>query len=431
MRYAALVFAREAESLVSHPRIKLTEISAHLNKYYVGRRRLPTAGGSGICAGWPCAIEIHRICGGMPPEFNRNTRMVRKWKEAQAVNMLSETQCWDAIMARDRRFDGRFFFGVVTTGVYCRPSCPSRHPLRRNVRFFHGPAEAEQAGLRPCLRCRPLSDPAAPIEDLCRYIERHSDERLDLATIATRAGLSRFHLQRTFKAAVGVTPKQYVEAHRIGKLKKELRQAKDVTEAVYEAGFGSSSRVYERADSRLGMTPKQYRQGGAGVSITYAPIASPVGLAMMGATDRGICFVQFGESSEELLEALRREYPAAILEPVPDPAPDGFREWMDALSKHLAGARPALDLPLDIQATAFQMRVWDYLRTIPYGQVQSYGEVAAGIGQPSAVRAVARACASNRVALVIPCHRVIRGTGEPGGYRWGLERKQALLDRER
>jgi len=345
--------------------------------------------------------------------------------------MISETQCWDAIMARDRSFDGRFFFGVVTTGVYCRPSCPSRHPLRRNVRFFELPAEAEKAGLRPCRRCRPLTDPAAAIEDLCRFLEEHCDERPDLATLAARAGLSRFHLQRTFKAAVGVTPKQYLEAHRVGKLKKELRHAKDVTAAVYEAGFGSASRVYERADSRLGMTPKQYRQGGGGVAITYAVMESPVGLVMMGATDRGICFVQFGDSREVLLAALGREYPAATLEPVADPAPPEFSQWMDALSAHLAGARPGLELPLDIQATVFQMRVWDYLRSIPYGRVRSYSEVAVGIGQPAAVRAVARACASNRVALVIPCHRVIRGTGELGGYRWGLERKQALLDGER
>ena len=333
-------------------------------------------------------------------------------------------------MARDRSFDGRFFFGVVTTGVYCRPSCPSRHPLRTNVRFFQAPAEAEQAGLRPCKRCRPLSDPAAAIADLCRYIERHCEDRLDLAALAARAGLSRFHLQRTFKAAVGVTPKQYLEAHRLGRLKKELRQAKDVTSAVYEAGFGSSSRVYERADSRLGMTPKQYRQGGGGVTVTHALLQSPVGLAMMGATDRGICFVQFGDTKEQLLDALRREYPAARLEAAADPGSSEFRKWMDALSAHLVDGRPVLELPLDIQATAFQMRVWDYLRSIPPGKVQSYGEVAAGIGQPTAVRAVARACATNRVALLIPCHRVIRGSGELGGYRWGLERKQALIDRE-
>jgi AraC family transcriptional regulator of adaptative response/methylated-DNA-[protein]-cysteine methyltransferase len=345
--------------------------------------------------------------------------------------MLSDKECWNAILARDRSFDGRFFFGVVTTGVYCRPSCPSRHPLRRNVRFFRLPAEAEQAGLRPCLRCRPLAGPPAQIQDLCRYLDEHCDERPDLATLAAYAGLSRFHLQRTFKAAVGLTPRQYLEARRVGKLKKELRQAKDVTVAVYQAGFGSSSRVYERADTRLGMTPRQYRQGGAGIAITYATVESPVGLVMMGATDRGLCFVQFGETEPQLLDALRREYPSATVEPMRHPVPAGFRRWMAALTAYLVGTSPALDLPLDIRATVFQMRVWDYLRSIPYGHVQSYGEVAAGIGKPSAVRAVARACAANRVALVIPCHRVIRGTGGAGGYRWGLERKQALLDRER
>jgi len=345
--------------------------------------------------------------------------------------MLSETQCWNAVIARDRSFDGRFFFGVLTTGVYCRPSCPSRHPRRENIRFFHLSAEAEQAGLRPCLRCRPLADPSAPIADLCRYLEEHCDERPSLATLAARTGLSRFHLQRTFKAAVGVTPKQYLEALRVGKLKQELRQAKDVTTAVYEAGFGSSSRVYERADSRLGMTPNQYRKGGGGVTITHAMIESPLGLAMMGATRRGVCFVQFGESREQLLRQLRREFPAATLESAAEPPAPEFRQWMDALSAHLAGARPATNLPLDIQATAFQMRVWDYLRSIPYGKVQSYAEVARGIGQPTAVRAVARACAANRIAVAIPCHRVVRGTGESGGYRWGEDRKRALLDRER
>jgi len=345
--------------------------------------------------------------------------------------MLSDTECWNAILARDRNFDGRFFFGVVTTGVYCRPSCPSRHALRRNVRFFRLPAEAEQAGLRPCLRCRPLVDPSAQIQDLCRYLDEHSGDRPDLATLAARAGLSRLHLQRTFKAAVGLTPRQYLEARRVGRLKTHLRQAKDVTAAVYEAGFGSSSRVYERADTRLGMTPKQYRQGGAGIAITHVTVESPFGLVTMGATDRGLCFVQFGETEQQLLDALRREYPSAALEPMRHPAPAGFRRWMASLTAYLAGTSRALDLPLDIRATVFQMRVWDYLRSIPYGQVQSYGDVAAGIGKPSAVRAVARACAANRVALVIPCHRVIRGNGAAGGYRWGLERKQALLDRER
>ena len=269
------------------------------------------------------------------------------------------------------------------------------------------------------------------VRELCRYIETHPDERPDLAELAARAGLSRFHLQRSFKAVTGVTPKEYVENCRVRLLKQSLRTSGDVTSAVYDAGFGSSSRVYERADTRLGMTPKQYRRGGAGVAITYAAADSPLGRLMIGATDRGLCFVQFGDSDEELEAALRREYPAAEIAPMAEPHPAAFDEWIAALNRHLAGKQPRLGLPLDIRATAFQMRVWTYLQSIPYGKVQSYGEVAAAIGSPKAVRAVAHACATNKVALAIPCHRVIRGTGELGGYRWGLDRKRALLDLER
>jgi len=345
--------------------------------------------------------------------------------------MMSETECWNALLARDTKFDGRFFFGVVTTGVYCRPSCPARHPLRRNVRFFGLAAEAERAGLRPCLRCRPLADPRAAMQELCRYIDDHCDERLDLATLAAHAGVSRFHLQRTFKAALGMTPRQYVESQRVGKLKRSLREGQDVTTAVYQAGFGSASRVYERSDARLGMTPRQYRQGGGGVAIAYAALESPLGLAMLGATERGVCFLQFGESEDELVSALRGEYPAAKLEPAREPMSTVFSQRMEALRGLLSGSTAEVDVELDIQGTAFQMRVWNYLRTIPRGQAQSYGEVAGGIGQPAAVRAVARACAANRVAVVIPCHRVVRATGEPGGYRWGMARKAALLERER
>ena len=345
--------------------------------------------------------------------------------------MISEEQCWKARDERDPAFDGRFFIGVVSTGIYCRPSCPSRRALRRNIRFYQTAAEAEKAGLRPCLRCRPLESPSAAIQDLCRFIEQHSAEPLDLTALAAHTGLSRFHLQRTFKAAVGLTPKQYLDARRLEKLKAGLRHAKDVTEAVYDSGFGSGSRVYERADTRLGMTPGQYRLGGDGLTITHATVESPVGLIMLGATDRGLCFVQFGESAGSLLEALSREYPAARLVPMRKPHAADFRQWIQSLNRHLAGVQPGLALPLDIRATAFQMRVWNYLQTIPYGQVQSYGEVAAGIGQPAATRAVARACAANTVALVIPCHRVIRGTGGLGGYRWGMARKRALIDLER
>src|SRR5579863_9551521 len=354
---------------------------------------------------------------------------------AQTEGMLNQEQCWEAVKRRDRSRDGQFVYGVLSTGVYCRPSCSSRRALPKNVRFYATPQAAERDGLRACLRCRPLDTKpdaaAARIQDLCRYIESHPDDPHDLADLAARAGLSRFHLQRSFKAAVGLTPKQYVEACRMRKLKQSLRTSQDVAEAVYDAGFGSSSRVYERPDTRLGMTPNQYRQGGRGVAITYATAQSPVGLMIIGATDRGLCFVQFGDSGEALLEALRREYPAATIAPMRMPHPPEFQKWIAALTDHLAGNQPKLELPLDIQATAFQMRVWNYLQSIPYGEVQSYGEVAAGIGQPSAVRAVARACATNRVALAIPCHRVIRGTGEMGGYRWGLARKRALIDLER
>lgn len=349
--------------------------------------------------------------------------------------MINQEECWEAVERRDGRFDGEFFFGVLTTGVYCRPSCGSRRPLRQNVRFYATAAEAERDGLRACKRCRPL-DPqrdlmAARVRDLCRHIERSPDAAPDLAELAALAGMSRFHVQRTFKAVVGVTPKEYAEARRLRRLKGALRESSDVTAAVYDAGFGSSSRVYERADTRLGMTPMQYRRGGQGVAITYAAVESAFGLLAIGATDRGICFVQFGDSEEELSAALRREYPAAQIAPMVVPHPPEFERWIAALNEHLAGNRPRLDLPLDIRATAFQMRVWNYLQSIPYGAVQSYGEVAAAIGKPAAVRAVARACASNTVALAIPCHRVIRGTGELGGYRWGLARKRALLDAER
>jgi AraC family transcriptional regulator of adaptative response/methylated-DNA-[protein]-cysteine methyltransferase len=349
--------------------------------------------------------------------------------------MLNQEQCWQAVERRDASFDGRFFFGVKTTGVYCRPSCPSRHALRHNVKFYTTAQEAERDGLRPCKRCRPLqavTDPAATrIRELCRVIEARPDTPLDLAEMAARTGLSRFHLQRTFKAIAGVTPKQYVEACRLRLLKNSLRESKDVTAAVYDAGFGSSSRVYERADTRLGMTPNQYRRGGRGVAITHVTVESPLGPMMIAATDRGICFVQFGDSSQELQAALRREYYAAEIVSMPSPKPPAFEEWIAALMRHLAGNQPRLDLPLDIRATAFQMRVWNYLQSIPYGQVQSYREVAEGIGQPTAARAVAQACACNPVALAIPCHRVIRGSGELGGYRWGLARKRTLIDLER
>lgn len=269
------------------------------------------------------------------------------------------------------------------------------------------------------------------IRKICRYIETHSEEPLTLDRLASMAAMSRYHFARSFKAVVGVTPKQYLAGIRFAALKRGLAEAKPVDAAVYDAGYGSASRVYEQAISRLGMTPAQYRRAGEGVAISYAPLRTPAGLMMIGATDRGICFVQFGDSEDELIERLHAEYRNADVTPMQTPAHPAFAQWVQAIARHVAGDQPHLDLPLDIRATAFQMRVWKYLQSIPYGDVQSYAEVADAIGSLNGARAVAGACASNPVAVVIPCHRVIRGTGELGGYRWGLERKRALIDRER
>lgn len=351
---------------------------------------------------------------------------------------LDETRCWEAVQSRDAHQDGSFVYGVITTGVYCRPSCPGRRAKRENVRFYPSPSDAERDGLRPCLRCCPLAtigaDPATQtIDDLCRYIEAHAATPLTLADMSRHAKLSPFHLQRTFKAIVGVTPKQYLDNYRLRNFKSILRdKASDgVTGAIYEAGFGSSSRVYERAGTQLGMTPMEYRAGGRGIDITYASAQTPLGLMLVGATTRGLCFLQFGPGIDTLVGQLRAEYPHAVIEPMREPAPRDFTEWMQELNRHLEGHEPDLRLPLHVRATAFQLKVWQYLQSIPYGSVQSYDEVARGIDQPKAARAVARACASNHVALAIPCHRVIRGTGELGGYRWGLDRKRVLIDAER
>ncbi len=271
------------------------------------------------------------------------------------------------------------------------------------------------------------------IRDLCDYIRGNCGDgaSVTLASLSARAGWSSFHLQRQFKSAVGVTPRQYAEACRLETFKKQLRDDRPVTTAIYNAGFGSSSRVYERIDTRLGMTPGKYRACGDAIEISYVIAESILGPMMIGATDRGLCFLQFGDSPEELFRLLKHEFARAVLRPTPEPFSEQFQLWMKALYEHLRGERPCLNLPLDVRATAFQHKVWSYLQSVPYGETRTYSEVASAIGQPSAVRAVARACASNRIAVLIPCHRVIRGTGELGGYRWGLPRKQAILEHER
>ena len=269
------------------------------------------------------------------------------------------------------------------------------------------------------------------IREICRFIDANADEALTLDALAAMAATSKYHFARRFKSVVGVTAKQYLEAARLRRLKAGLKAESSIDAAVYGAGYGSPSRVYEKAARNLGMTPAQYRAAGKGVAISYALLETPVGLMMIGATDRGICFAQFGDSPGELLERLSAEYASAGIAEMEKPYHPDFARWVEAIARHIAGERPNLDLPLDVRATAFQMRVWRYLQSIPYGDVQSYGEVAAGIGYPSAARAVASAIASNPVALVVPCHRVIRQSGALGGYRWGEARKRTLLDIER
>ena len=341
------------------------------------------------------------------------------------------------MVSRNAEQDGRFYFGVVTTGVYCRPSCPARQPLRKNVRFYENPGAAERDGLRPCLRCHPLAGRAdeAAIENvhkLCVFIQQNCEtgEPLTLDSLAEQASWSPFHLHRTFKAVLGITPKQWLDACRVKTLKTKLRQSSSVTAAVYDAGFGSSSRVYEQVDQKLGMTPAQYRQGGKGASISYAFANTTLGLLLAAATDRGLCFVQFGDGPEALLAELQGEFPQAkIVESNANPR--AMAAWMKALTDYLKGEPTPLDLPVDLQGSVFQLKVWRYLQTIPGGEVRTYGEVAKALGDPGASRAVGTACGANRVALVIPCHRVIRGDGALGGYRWGVERKQSLLDDEK
>ncbi len=271
------------------------------------------------------------------------------------------------------------------------------------------------------------------IRRLCEYIRSNSatGESLALQELARQAGLSPFHLQRRFKSIVGVSPKEYVDACRVESLKGQLRNGESVTAAIYEAGFSSTSRIYSQAATRLGMTPGEYRAGGKNVSISYVAVHSPLGLMMIGATERGLCSVQFGDSHHQLFENLRKEYPSARLEETQAPYPEQLDLWMESISRYLRREQMRLDLPVDVRATAFQLKIWRYLQSIPYGEVQSYSEVANATGNAKASRAVARACASNPVAIVIPCHRVIRGNGELGGYRWGLERKRVLIDAER
>jgi AraC family transcriptional regulator, regulatory protein of adaptative response / methylated-DNA-[protein]-cysteine methyltransferase len=349
---------------------------------------------------------------------------------------------WNAVQSRDRASDGVFVYAVRSTGIYCRPSCPSRKPGREQVVFFPIPEAAEQQGFRACRRCRPrtvnLRDPrTASVASVCREIDARiraeeggdNEARLTLSTLSKAVGMAPNQLERAFRRVMGITPRQYADAQRMRRLKSNLQKGENVTTALYDAGFGSSRGLYERAPSQLGMTPGTYRQGGSGMQIHYTIVDSPLGRLLVAATDRGISALYLGEKDVPLKAALQKEYPRAEI----DSDSRGSKNlggWVSKVLAHLRGKEPHLDLPIDVQATAFRRRVWEELKRIPYGATRTYSEVARAIGRPAAIRAVARACATNPVSVIVPCHRVVRADGNLAGYRWGLDRKRALLEHE-
>lgn len=336
---------------------------------------------------------------------------------------------WQAVKANDVRFDGAFVLGVKTTGIYCKPSCRARLPKRENVAFYESCGTAESNGFRACLRCRPkmanVTDPQVEaVLRACRMIDEH--EQFSLDDLSAELGLSPSHLQRTFKQIIGVSPKKYAEAKQMERFKEGIRGGGDIVTAMYDAGYGSSSRLYEKASENLGMTPATYKKGGKGMNIEYTTSDCELGKILVARTPRGICSVTFGDNVVTMLSELQKEFPnAEIAEDA-----ENLGASVEAILNYLAGRSKRLVLPLDLQATAFQMQVWDFLKKIPYGETRSYSQIAEQLGDKKKVRAVAQACAKNRVAVVIPCHRVIASDGKLSGYRWGIERKKALLAKE-
>lgn len=350
---------------------------------------------------------------------------------ATVPSFATDVDRWAAVAHRDKKADGAFFYSVETTGVYCRPSCGARLPRRENVRFHASRAEAERAGFRPCKRCRPDEEAldarrAAAVAKACRLIEA-ADEAPSLGQLAECAGMSRFHFHRVFRSVTGVTPRAYAEAHRARRVREELPRSKTVTAAIYNAGFNSSGRFYATSLQTLGMTPTRFRSGGAGESIRFAVGQCSLGSILVAATDRGLCAVQLGDDPAALVEEFQGRFPNARLKG----ADADFELWMaQVVGAVESPAAVGIDLPLDVRGTAFQQRVWRALRGIPPGSTVTYADIARRIGAPSAIRAVAGACAANPVAVAIPCHRVVRADGSVSGYRWGIERKRALLARE-
>ncbi|HEY1936777.1 MAG TPA: bifunctional DNA-binding transcriptional regulator/O6-methylguanine-DNA methyltransferase Ada [Candidatus Angelobacter sp.] len=338
------------------------------------------------------------------------------------------TQKWSMVLARDAKADDRFVYAVKSTGVFCRPSCPSRRPTREKVEFFDSPIQAQQAGYRACRRCTPLerNRQKQKVEAACRYIDEHMDVTLSLTAISRHVAISPFHFQRMFKRMLGISPREYQQARRAGKFRQALLSESSVTEAIYEAGYSSSSRAYESVPAQLGMTPSEFRSGGDGMSIRYTVISTELGKLLIAATGRGICSVRFGNNEAALLRELKNDFAAAEIHR-DDPALEQLAEQIRQLLK---GPAAPFNIPLDLRGTAFQQMVWKELCRIPAGQTRSYTQIAQALGRPKAVRAVANACGSNPVALVVPCHRVVQKNGSLAGYRWGVKRKAALLKKE-
>ncbi len=345
--------------------------------------------------------------------------------------MTAERQ-YQAVLARDPRADGSFVYAVRSTGVYCRPSCPSRKPRADRTTFFRTGEEAERAGFRPCRRCAPESAAGVPLVEKAvrawtRLAGAREDGRVPLSALAEAVGSSPWHVQRTFRKVLGISPRELSEARRLDALRRALKEKTSVTEAIYDAGFGSSSRVYEQSARRLGMTPGQYARGGSGAVVRYTTASSPIGRVLVAATERGVCAVKLGSSDDELIALLRDEFPSATI----DCGDKSMRQWVSTVLALAEGKPTRRNIPLDVRGTAFQLRVWKELQKIPRGETRSYGEVARRIGRPTAFRAVARACATNPVCVVVPCHRVVSADGGLCGYHWGTRRKRALLERER
>jgi AraC family transcriptional regulator of adaptative response/methylated-DNA-[protein]-cysteine methyltransferase len=350
-------------------------------------------------------------------------------KSVPNISAHAAARYWRATLARDSRADGSFVLAVRSTHIYCRPSCPARRPLRRNVTFFRTREEAEKQGYRPCLRCRPneISASVALVQRAAGHLGESSEESVRLGALARTLGTTQATLRRAFLQVTGLKPRELAEALRIKRFKAMLRAGKSIADALYETGYGSTSRVYERSNAQLGMTPATYRKGGQGMKIGYTIAKSPVGKVLVAATERGVSAVYLGDAENTMIAELREEYPRADI----SPAADSFQQWVREIVQRIEGKQPRRELPLDLQATAFQRRVWQELQRIPRGRTRTYSQVARSLGRPKAVRAVARACATNPVSVVVPCHRVIREDGTLAGYRWGLSRKEQLLAQER